>query len=125
VPRHPRFVGGILVGAVFVAVLVIGAVTFGRPAAGIYAVTSLPDQVAVCGRSYSRDTTNRPWSLAQVTDAGPGFPPVIVDPGLLARLFDGCQPGACTRSADGPCATVVWVRVDADAYVAYELQGGP
>jgi hypothetical protein len=123
--RRPRLIGRVLVGVAFgIAVLAL-VPGVGSVADGIHDARWLPDRISVCGRDYSRDATNRRWSFAQVTAASPGFPPVVVDPGLLARLFTPCQPGACTRVADGPCATVVWVRVGSDAYIAYELSGGP
>lgn len=46
----------------------------------------------------------------------------MVDPGLFAP----CPAGPCTTVAqNGPCDTVIYVRVGADAYLDYALQGGP
>jgi hypothetical protein len=62
--------------------------------------------------------------MASMRAASPDFPPVVVNPGPWG-LFTACVPGVCTAAAAGPCATVIFVRVDRDSYVAYALQGGP
>ncbi|MDQ6796165.1 MAG: hypothetical protein M3067_15380 [Chloroflexota bacterium] len=117
----------VAVGLVFVAGALLVPPSPFRFLIGIHDWGPLPDHITVCDRDYSKDATNRRWSTADIAaDATPGFQPVLVDPGLLARLLSPCQTGACTRvSQEGPCATVIWVRVDWDAYVDYSLQGGP
>ena len=82
---------------------------------------SLPERLELCGRSYRHDTLDRVRSAAEVED-WQGFPPTVVQP----LQVQPCIPGPCTDVAqDEPCDTVVWVRVGADAYVDYALQGGP
>jgi hypothetical protein len=124
---RPRWLGRTLVGLAIVAVAFLVPASPFRSLVAIHHVIELPDDVTTCGRDYTKDQSNRRSSYASIAaEMAPGFDPVIVDPGLLARLFSPCQPGACTRDAqDGPCATVVWVRVDWDAYVGYDLRGGP
>ncbi len=82
---------------------------------------SLPDRLEVCGRSYRHDALDRVRTAAEIETAQ-GFPPTAVMP-LQAQP---CIPGPCDDVADAdPCDTVVYVRVGADAYVDYSLQGGP
>jgi hypothetical protein len=88
----------------------------------------LTSRITVCDRHYNGG--GRPvQSLAQI-DVN-DLTPVVVDPGFLG-LFPSCpapNPDGnrpCSRDPSiGPCATVVYVRVGADAYTAYALAGGP
>jgi hypothetical protein len=83
--------------------------------------------ITVCDRNYhGGDRVQTPAEIE-----ADGGPMVIVDPGLFG-LFPSCpQPDEngnrpCSREAtEGPCATVVYVRVGTDSYAAYELVGGP
>jgi hypothetical protein len=60
-------------------------------------------------------------SLAEIGTRD-GIEAVVVDPGLSPP----CPVGPCTSVAqDGPCHTVIYVRVGEDAYLDYALQGGP
>ena len=124
---HPQLVGRVIVGLAFVAGTVFVVPGAARSLSGIHDAYALPSQIAVCDRDYRKDATDRRSTWATITaDTTAGFQPVVVDPGFLARVLTPCQAGACTRVAqDGPCATVVWVQVDSDAYVAYSLVGGP
>jgi hypothetical protein len=124
---HPRLVGRLVVAVAFVVAMLVAVPITTRFFSGIHDVGSLPNRVAVCGRDYTKDALDRRWSWAQVrADVTPAYEPVMVDPGLLARLLVPCQPGACTNDpSDGACATVIWVKVDLDAYIDYSLVGGP
>ena len=63
----------------------------------------------------------RQFSFAQIQSQSSGDP-VVVDPGASIP----CPTGACSQDAGNtPCATVIYVRAGADAYIGYELQGGP
>ncbi len=108
--------------AVFVGIVIlprIGNVFAG--AAGIHDDAALSEHVNICGRDWSKDASNREFSLAEIR-ARDGTEPDIVDPGIFAP----CPTGPCTRVAQsGPCDTVIYVRVGEDAYVDYALQGGP
>ena len=87
----------------------------------IHDPATLPDTLTVCGRQWSKDTTGRQFSLAQIQSQSSGDP-VVVDPGASIP----CPIGACSQNASNtPCATVIYVRVGEDAYVDYALQGGP
>ena len=82
---------------------------------------SLPDAIRACGRRWTHDGPERQYSWAELTSTL-GLEPVTVDPAFLAS----CPAGACTFvAATTPCHTVIWARVGLDAYVAYELSGGP
>ena len=117
----------IVVVALAAAALIVGIVivpllgnVFGR-AAGIHDAAALPEQINICGRGWSKDESNREFSLAEIR-ARDGIEPVVVDPGLFAS----CPAGPCTTVAqNGPCDTVIYVRVGEDAYLDYALQGGP
>ena len=99
-------------------VLVAATVLQGPGTTAIHNVLTLPDRVHACGRNYHGPGAPRP--IAEIRSDG--TEPVLVDTGWLGR----CPAGACTTVAmTSGCATVVYVRVGEDAYVAYELLGGP
>ena len=114
----------IIAVAVFAAILlplvVAAAIGLQGPGAtNIHGILALPERVNVCGRQY-RGPSSGPITLAAIRLDG--IEPVLVDTGPLAP----CPVGACTMVATATgCATVVYVRVGDDAYVAYELLGGP
>lgn len=88
---------------------------------GIHDAAALPEHIGICGRSWSKDALGRQLGLAAIR-ARDGVEPVVVDPGPFAP----CPVGPCTAVAqDAPCATVIYVRVGEDAFLDYELQGGP
>jgi hypothetical protein len=118
---------GMVVAAWIVAVVLAWTVVVPRVmnsfvgAAGIHDAAALPDHIRICGRGWTKDALDRRLSLAELRTRD-GVEPVVVDPGL----FPPCPVGACTAVAqDGPCHTVVYVRVSEDAYVDYSIQGGP
>jgi hypothetical protein len=87
----------------------------------IHASATLPDHFTACGRTWIKDVLERTQSLDGIRHMI-GVEPVFVDPGPLTA----CPDGACTAVAqDGPCHTVIYVRVGEDAYLGYELSGGP
>jgi hypothetical protein len=84
-------------------------------------IATLPKHFGACGRTWTKDALERTESLAAIHQKIQ-VEPVVVDPGLLTA----CPAGACTAQAqDGPCHTVIYVRVGEDAYIGYELSGGP
>ncbi|HYI22499.1 MAG TPA: hypothetical protein VEX62_07670 [Candidatus Limnocylindrales bacterium] len=84
----------------------------------IHSEDSLPARLKTCGRDWNR-SNGRQYVTAEINRSD--MPPAVVDPGM----FPACPAGACTRTAGGPCHTVIFVRVAEDAYVAYALSGGP
>jgi len=88
---------------------------------GIYDGSNLPYRLHVCGRTWSEGRTQ---TLESITaDYSPG--PTLVAP-ILAGYLSPCPQTACTATAgNGPCDTVVFVRIGEDAYVSYGLAGGP
>jgi hypothetical protein len=115
---------GMVVVTVAAAALLLGIVIvprIGNVSAGVHDAAALPEQINICGRSWSKDVLDRKLSLAEIR-ARDGIEPVVVDPGPLAP----CPVGPCTTVAqNGPCHTVIYVRVGEDAYLDYALQGGP
>lgn len=90
-------------------------------ASDIHDRASLPDHISVCGRDWTVDPSRRATTWAEAGTRF-GVQPALVDP----LPFAPCPAGPCTSSAhDAPCDTVVLVRVGQDAYVSYELSGGP
>lgn len=94
---------------------------------GIHQRLLLAPRITICDRQYHTSGAMR--TRAEI--AAGGGPVLLVDPGILG-LFAPCPPPdadglrPCTTSAlVGPCATVIHVRVGEDAYVTYELSGGP
>ena len=114
------------VAAVFVVLLALGRIIptgpiLGDSAPTIHDAATLPGQITVCGRDWSKDPLNRQFSRAQI-QAQFGDEATVVDPGLVAP----CPAGPCTLVGEnGPCDTVVFVRVGEDACLDYALQGGP
>jgi hypothetical protein len=113
-------VGAILVVAlIFVAIAPrVGNALAG--AGGIHDARTLPDHINVCGRRWSKGVVNRELSLGEIRTRA-GVEPIVVDPGPFAP----CPVGPCTPKPAGPCHTVVYVRAGQDAYIDYELVGGP
>jgi len=90
-------------------------------ASGIHDVDGLPEHIQLCGRSWQKDVLVRTFTVAAIKERF-AVDPVVVDPGPFAA----CPSGPCTDVAQpGACHTVIWVRVGQDAYIDYELQGGP
>ena len=82
---------------------------------------SLPWRIAACGREWERPEVFVTTTLAAARERS-GLEPAVVD----IAPFAPCPDGPCTRSGGAaPCATVVFVRVGQDAYVGFELIGGP
>jgi hypothetical protein len=121
--RTQRIAAGVLV----VVVLLVVLARLGPGPAAIHDLPLLSSTITVCDCQYHGGSLVR--SLADVAVAGES--PVLVDPGPFGLVPscpgpnpDGDRP--CSRDPSaGPCATVVYVRVGADAYAAYELSGGP
>jgi len=109
----------ILAGIIVVGVIVPRVINSIAGADGIHDLAALPEQIQLCNRSWRKDNLERRFTLAETrTTFGVG---VVVDP-----ASDACPPGPCTDVAQpGPCQVVVWVRVGDDAYLGYELRGGP
>jgi hypothetical protein len=110
------------VAAVLVATVIVPRLRSGADGtAGIHEAATLPAHFRICGRGWSKDGLNRILSLAAIRTRD-GNEPVVVDPGPFAP----CPVGPCGMTAeDGPCHTVIYVRVGEDAYIDYALQGGP
>ena len=113
--------------ALAAAALLVGIVIVPRVenvlagASGIHDAGALAGQISICGRDWSKDSLERKLSLVDIRSRD-GVYPVVVDPGPFAP----CPAGPCTRVAqNGPCNTVIYVRVGEDAYLDYALQGGP
>ncbi len=122
--NRSRLLGRTFVGLVLVVVVASAVVGPFRLLPGLHDASSLPNRMNVCGRDWAKDQGDRRWTMA-VMKAGSEAAPVTVDPGLLG-LFTACPAGACTNVAlPTSCDTVIFVRVDEDAYVSYSLQGGP
>ena len=93
----------------------------GGDASRIHDAAALPHSFTMCGRTWIKDALERGQSLSFIRSAT-GVEPVVVDPGFLTA----CPTGPCTAdAAQSPCYTVVYVRVGDDAYIGYELSGGP
>lgn len=119
-------IAGAVVGALAILTLLLRSFVYlplvqtgGDPA--IHDAASLPDRISVCGRDWARGALRVQLSEGEIVTTY-GFEPAVVDPGFLAA----CPAGACSSFASSrPCQTVIFVRVDEDAYVGYALTGGP
>jgi hypothetical protein len=127
IATRARWIAGAVLVAVAVLVILPG-LGFGPGPSGIHLGPILTSRITVCDRQY-HGADGPVQSLTEISGNGPT--PVLVDPGFLglapscpAPNPDGNRP--CSRDPSaGPCATVVYVRVGADAYAGYELAGGP
>jgi hypothetical protein len=113
-------IGGI-VFCIVAGALAVQTVRAGRDPNTIHAVGSLPHRISVCSRDWTEDALNRQVTFEQARTMKSGGDPVVVATGPFAP----CPPGPCTATTGGPCDTVVWVRTGGDAYIGYELSGGP
>ena len=111
---------------VFAVIVVLGwsvvhRQILGLGATDIHDISTLPDKIGVCGRHYHRGDPPQKTSGAEIrAEFGELLP--LVDP----LPFPPCPAGPCTNVAqEGPCDTVVEVRVGEDDYVMYDLMGGP
>ena len=120
--RREFAVAALLVAGVVAAIVILPRIFNGAASTtGIHDPATLPEHIRICGRGWTKDSLNRIVGLAEMR-ARDGIEPVVVDPGPFAP----CPVGPCTAVAqDDPCYTVIYVRVGADAYLGYELQGGP
>ena len=109
--------------AILVGAALIAPRLFGVGPAAVHDLSVLAPTITVCDRQYRGGAT----LLSGADINALGSEPVLVDPAPFARCA-GHDPGArpCTRDPNaGPCATVVYIRVAADAYAVYTLVGGP
>ena len=125
--KTPSPIGrGIVVAAIAVALLVV-VPRLPFLSSGIHDPSTLPSRISVCDRTYRSGGSIRTGTELRADQV----PIVLVDPGPFG-FFTACPgPDAqgnrpCTREAqDGPCATVIYVRVGDDTFAAYGLSGGP
>jgi len=108
-----------LVVVLLATVVAVQAVIAGRDPNTTHDAATLPERITVCGRTWTRDGLGAQLTLADAKKSD-GEPSVVA-----TGPFAPCPPGPCTTVADGPCDTAVFLRVGADAYVGYELSGGP
>lgn len=120
--RRGLAVAVLVVAVVLIVIAILPRIDNGTAgASGIHDAATLPEHIRVCGRGWSKDALNRMLSRAEIR-ARDGVEPVVVDP----RPFAPCPVGPCGMTAEnGPCHTVIYVRVGEDAYLDYALQGGP
>jgi len=124
--------GFLMVVAVVVLVLFVGLgwaivpqlihrQVLGLGATDIHDAATLPERIGICGRDWTRDSLDRRSSRSELL-ALYGVEPTLVDP----MPFAPCPKGPCAGGLRSPpCETVVFVRVGEDAYLGYELVGGP
>jgi hypothetical protein len=129
-PRRPptrfNWIGVAVLGAAGVVAFVVTTGAFlpalaeiGRAAARDPA--NLPDSITVCGRDWRKDPLDRAQTREEVF-ARSEAEPIVVSAGLLPACPQ--EVGADGADAEG-MAPVVYVLVGDDAFVPYELIGGP
>jgi hypothetical protein len=100
---------------------VIHRQVLGLGATDIHDAATLPERISICGRDWERDSLDRRSGRSELL-ALYGVEPTPVDP----LPFAPCPEGPCAVGLRSPpCDTVVFVRVGEDAYLGYELVGGP
>ncbi len=115
--RPSKRIGRLIFVVAFVVVIaVVGPPTW-RFLRGFQDRGSLPDGVYTCGRAWLL-SPNHAWTKAEIVVGG--APLYVVNPGPAGILTTCPWPdGSDVRD------TVIFAQVDDDAYLAYELQGGP
>jgi hypothetical protein len=117
-PARPTVIAGLAIAATILIAIGSGARALrGSGPESVHDPATLRSRITVCGRDLKGPGPIETLASMHAVLANP----VLVDPAPFAP----CPAGACTRVADGPCATVVYIRVGDDAYVPYELVGGP
>jgi len=108
----------VVVAVLIVAIVLLWSIARGvsRFARGISDVQSLPGGLETCGRDYHIAEGLRRWTASE---ASAGGAMALVVPGPFGFLT------ACPWPDASIVPTVLFVRVDEDAYVGYELRGGP
>lgn len=82
---------------------------------------ALPRTMELCGQTWARGATTASWTLEEVYVRDDREPVVVTDSGPGV-----CPIEACPATApDEGCATVVYVKTGADAYVPYEIVTEP
>jgi hypothetical protein len=80
---------------------------------------NLPDRIAVCGRDWEKDALSRTFTKDEVVTRTEAEP-IVVSTGPSPS----CPPEVGAGDEDA-MATSVYVKVGDDAFVAYDLVGGP
>jgi hypothetical protein len=124
--RRSALVAPVAVAFLVVVGLAIGPDIIHRQVLGLGATdvhdaATLPEQISICGRDWTRDSLDRRSSRSELL-ALYGVEPTLVDP----LPFAPCPEGSCAAGLRSPpCDTVVFVSIGEDAYLSYELVGGP
>lgn len=114
-----------LIASATIVVSIVAArdALFGPGPMAIHDPNRLAARIHVCGRDYEGGST--PITRAAF---GREAPFVLVDPAPFAPCAPAVDdPTALCATSDEICATftVVFVRIGSDAYLPYELVGGP
>jgi uncharacterized protein with von Willebrand factor type A (vWA) domain len=86
----------------------------------VHVAAELPERIHVCGRTYGHHPTGISRTVAQVREMT--NQPAFVNPWWFAACPRG---GYVDYNGNRVNTTVMFVRVGEDAYVTYELSGGP
>jgi hypothetical protein len=82
---------------------------------------TLPGTITVCDRDWQRDSLARTFTAGEIYERTEADP-IVVSVGL----FPACPPEVAAPAGDqAGMPTSVWVEVGDDAYVGYDLVGGP
>ena len=119
-PRREDLVAASLVLLLFAGVVMIGGLflieTQFRPEGSAF---GLPTRIPTCGRSFIRDAADvRVFTRAEIeAQMTPGYSPTVLEPAIgEIPLLAPFEPH---------CDVLIFLHVGPDAYVGYELQGGP
>jgi hypothetical protein len=115
--RSALLLGLAVTAAVAIVAFSARVLIWGSGPDSIHDPATLGHRITVCDRQLKGPGPIQTLESIHAVDSDP----VLVDPAPRAP----CPQGACTRVAAGACATVAYIRVGEDAYVAYELVGGP
>ncbi len=123
-------VGLVLVGLGLVLVPVVGRSIYSRAAFGTWDPTALPSRISYCERGYlpgshvtrtdidEADNSFGTFPVRQVGTTADGKP-------IFARPMPDTIRHKYPNTAPLPCSMVVYLKVGADDYVMYGLNGGP
>jgi hypothetical protein len=122
----------LLVSATAAIALVAVAPTLlhNRVVYGTFATWEAPPRVDYCGRRYYPAQEPKPQTLAEVTaflaeNKLHGLTQIATAPSGLPVLANVMSPEMKARYSTEVCTMEVWVKTGDDAYVPYDLSGGP
>ena len=118
--------GLVLVGLGLVLVPVVARSIYSRAAFGTWDPTALPTRISYCERGYLPESHVTRTEIDEEVNSFGTFPVRQVGTTADGRpIFARPMPDSARRAGSLVCTMVVYLKVGADDYVMYGLNGGP